>query len=103
MKKRGPLVKVEIEPGRFVKMYKQDVLKMQQQKEDKMVEPSEDKMLEPSEDKAPDDFTTIDGVGPATANALVDEGITSFEQLKDAALNNLHSRAKTAIQEWRDE
>lgn len=121
---KGPLVTVEISPGRHVKMYQADaeeqglIQKSRPAAEDKSLKPAEDKRREgPSErpgerreaettvpqPSAPaDDLTEIDGVGKATARALAAAGIVTFEQLKTADIERIVSgNALAAIEEWR--
>lgn len=135
-KNKGPLVAVEIAPGRFVKMYRADAeaqgfleplpdavtgkftsegpkdsgpkdsgAKGRPAEGNKMRPAGQDKEA-PSADTAEggdagqqapastaenggasvrDDFTVIEGVGPATARALAAAGIVTFEQLTAAA------------------
>lgn len=113
--KKGPLVKVEIRPGQYVKMYESDaiakgLIKARSQPQNKMRAPAANKASaspESVEEKTPeappaDDFTAIDGVGPATARALVAHGITTFEQLKGAGeLSYLAAKVNEAIAAWR--
>ncbi|MFO7743385.1 MAG: helix-hairpin-helix domain-containing protein [Anaerolineae bacterium] len=91
---REKLVRVEIEPGRFVKMYPKDVAKMRQA--------PEDKMRVPSENKAADDFTEINRIGPATAEELREQGYRTFDDLREADLDDLPSRAQGPVEEWRE-
>lgn len=114
-KKRGPLVRVELQPGRFVKMYQEDAIaagyiKEKPAAENKMRLPAEDKRKAelPAEVEleqgppAPADFTTISGVGPATARLLTTRGITTFEQLRQAGtLDYVSVQAMQAIERWR--
>jgi predicted flap endonuclease-1-like 5' DNA nuclease len=83
------LVRVEIAPGRFVKV-----------RRDKA-----DKMRRPGDNKRPrnptDDFTAIPGVGQATAMQLQAHGIQTFAQLRTTDVGFLPTRAQTAIEEWR--
>jgi predicted flap endonuclease-1-like 5' DNA nuclease len=113
--KKGPLVKIPIGRGQFVKMYEADAIakgllpsKAKPQADNKMRLPTvmQNKSTppEPEEGSEPptDDFTTIPGVGPATARALVANGITTFEQLRQAgALAYITSRTMQAIEAWR--
>ena len=123
-KKSGPLVKVEISPGHVVKMYKEDAIaEGYLPPEIKAIPPAENKMMPRSENKAageqgsgrageikqaetktgPDDFTTIPGVGRATARALQARGVTTFEQLRQAgALDYVSEAAMKAIEAWRN-
>lgn len=112
--KKGRLIRVEISPGRIVKMYEADaaargyvvpqVEKALPPAQNKMRLPEEDKNAEAGKSQEPaDDFTTIDGVGPATARALVVNGITTFAQLRAAGkLSFLTASANAAIEEWRN-
>lgn len=123
-KKSGPLVKVEISPGHVVKMYKEDAIaEGYLPPEIKAMPPAENKMMPRSENKAagergsggageikqetktgPDDFTTIPGVGRATARALQARGVTTFEQLRQAgALDYVSESAMKAIEAWRND
>jgi len=114
--KKGPLVKIPIGRGQFVKMYEADAI-AQGKMPRKAKPPADNKMRlftatqnksahqEPEVESAPpaDDFTTIQGVGPATARALVANGITNFEQLRQAgALTYLTPRTMQAIEKWRE-
>ena len=112
---KGKLVNIQISPGRFVKMYEADaiargLLKAKPQAPNKMRVPGqnktapEEKLEMPVEEKPPaDDFTTIPGVGPATARALVTHGVTSFDQLRSAGkLDYLSSKTMQAIEAWRN-
>lgn len=126
-REKGPLVRVEIAPGRFVKMYRADVEtqgladKVHPADKDKLKRPQGDKSQPPAGDKSqppqgnktaeeptppasePDDFATIHGVGKATARALVAHGIKTFEQLKAAGtLDYLTPAAQAAIEAWRN-
>lgn len=116
---KGPLIRVEIEPGRFVKMYQADA--EAQGLVQKSRPPAEDKGRKPQEDKGAgeqtptqpppkgegaeaDDFTTIPGVGKATARALTVAGITSFAELRTADLSRIvSSQVQEAIEAWRGE
>ncbi len=113
---KGKLIRVQISPGRFVKMYEADAVakgliaapqeKAQPPARNKMRLPEQDKAPEPVEEPAQeqqaDDFTTIPGVGPATARALAASGITTFAQLRDAGtLDYLTAAVNAAIEEWR--
>lgn len=123
-KAKGPLVRVELSPGRYAKMYRADVEaqgltdkvhpadrdKLSRPQTDKTAPPAGDKMAPPQADKAaettpppePDDFATIDGVGKATARALAAHGITTFDQLKAAGpLPYLTATVNEALEEWR--
>jgi len=123
--KKGPLVKVEISPGRLVKMYEADAIEqgLLKKKPPKKKAPADrDKVQQPQRDKgAPatteketppgpdtetitpsDDFTTITGVGLATARALAAHGVTTFAQLRaGGALDFLNAPTNQAIEEWR--
>jgi len=111
--KKGPLVRVQMGPGRYVKMYEADAIakglipgKAKPQATNKMQTSSKNKAAAPeaqTEEKAPaDDFTTISGIGPATARALAAHGITTFDQLKAAEeLAYLPAKARAGIDAWR--
>jgi predicted flap endonuclease-1-like 5' DNA nuclease len=126
---KGPLVRVELSPGRFVKMHREDAIaaghiapqggeKMRPAAENKMLTAAEDKGVVPhpqplyppgtssqgergaSEEEA--DFTSIPGVGPATARALKARRIETFEQLRAAGqLDFVSPQAMQAIEKWR--
>lgn len=108
---KGPLVTVQLQPGRFVKMHRQDAIAQGLlQPEEKAQPPTGDKMRPAAKDKAagigapttPDDLTTIPGVGQATARLLQARGINTFDQLRQAAtLDFLSAPARQAIEEWR--
>jgi len=119
--KKGKLIRVEIGPGRFVKMYEADAaargLIPQKSKP-----PAGNKMKLPAGDKGgqapdsevlagqqvdqpqrPDDLTIIKGVGQATARAIQARGITTFDQLRAATdLSFLTAQAQEAIEQWRE-
>jgi predicted flap endonuclease-1-like 5' DNA nuclease len=115
---KGKLVNINLGRGRFVKMYEADaiaqgLLKAKPQAPNKMRVPPQNKTAPIEKQEAPpeekpevkppaDDFTTILGVGPATARALVSHNITTFEQLKNAGeLAYLTDKVKSAIEKWR--
>jgi predicted flap endonuclease-1-like 5' DNA nuclease len=102
---KGRLIRVQIGPDQYRKMYEADaerlgLIKARSKPEDKMIErPADTKAEEPV--KA-DDFTAIPGVGKAAARALVAHGITTFEQLRQAGeLDYLSGKINRAIEEWR--
>jgi predicted flap endonuclease-1-like 5' DNA nuclease len=127
-REKGPLVRVELGPGRYVKMHRADVEakeltgKVHPADKDKLKKPAGEKSLPPQGDKVsppqgdkaappestpepfmPDDFTAIDGVGKATARALVAHKIMTFEQLKAAgSLDYITPAAMAAIEAWRN-
>jgi predicted flap endonuclease-1-like 5' DNA nuclease len=111
--KKGKLVRVQRGRGMFVKMYEADAIaqglipgKAKPQAENKMRVPGENKTLSAApaaELPKPDDFTTIPGIGPASARALVAHGITTFEQLREAvSISYLTSKARDSIEAWRN-
>src|SRR5512144_1899782 len=99
---KGKLIRVRKPNGSIVKMYEEDArrqglipgAKAAPKPDDKKAPAPGDKMAPMPGDKsapqaappsaAPDDFTTIPGVGPAAARLIVANGITTFAQL-DAA------------------
>lgn len=117
---KGKLVRIQLQPGRFVKMYEQDAIaqglipgKAKPAGGDKSRPAQGDKMRRPGEDKSPpaqgdkaaaDDLTTITGIGPASARLLIARGITTFDELRAASaagkLGFLGSAAQTAIGKW---
>lgn len=118
---KGPLVKVELQPGRFVKMYRDDAIaaglldapekkrkkpadKMQKQAQDKsgVVVTQDRARPAPGVTTAADDFTQIPGIGAATAEELYERGFDTFEELRNADLAELPWRAQLAIGQWRD-
>jgi predicted flap endonuclease-1-like 5' DNA nuclease len=115
--KKGPLVKVQIGKGQYVKMYEADAIaqgklpsKAKPAPANKMRDPAatQNKSVpqEPEAESAPpepaDDFTTIPGIGKGTARALVANGITTFEQLRLAGtLKYLTPKTRQAIEDWR--
>lgn len=115
--RKGPLVKVHLGNGRYVKMHREDAIaaghidapqeKAQPQPQTKERPKRQDKQITPQETKAAqpaDDFTVIDGVGPATARALEANGVTTFDELRDAGdLDYLSASVNAAIEEWRAE
>lgn len=119
-KNKGPLVKVLLQPGRFVKMHRQDAIdrgllgEPEQKRQKASREPVENKIfvpdgnkaeqkVEPEEPLEQDDFTEIPGVGLATVQLLHHQGIYTFEQLRKADLSELYYRARQAIEEWQEE
>jgi predicted flap endonuclease-1-like 5' DNA nuclease len=109
--KKGPLVKVEIGPGQFRKMYRSDaerlgLIKAQAPAPNKMQLPAENKAPEPEpeQESAPeDDFTAIPGVGKAAARALAAHGVATFDDLRAAGeLDYLSEKVNQAIAEWRN-
>lgn len=108
--KKGPLIKVQLAPGQYVKMYQADAIAkgLIEPPATKMQPPAQNKMRQPEAEKTPepepaDDFTEIPGVGPATARALAAHGITTFEQLRQAGeLDYVTAATMAAIEAWRD-
>ena len=128
---KGKLIRVELSPGRIVKMYEADAVaqglipapeakaqppatrqrpkpgdkqRLPQEDKDKAPEPVEEPAQPEEQDdgRPQDDFTTIPGVGPATARALAASGITTFAQLRTAGeLDYLTATVNAAIEEWR--
>jgi predicted flap endonuclease-1-like 5' DNA nuclease len=114
---RGPLVKVEISPGRYVKMYQHDAAArglLQKEKppvmnkmrspepSTKEAAPQQEENLQ-QEEKEKDDFTEIEGIGEATCKALYEHGIQTFDDLLHAEdVSYLNSKAKAAIKAWRE-
>lgn len=111
----GKLIKVQIGPNRFVKMFEKDaiakgLLKKQVPAANKMVAPKENKMVVPQEEKreAPefekaqwDDFSEIHGVGQATADLLHERGVHYFDELLYAQIDFVNPKAKQSIELWR--
>jgi hypothetical protein len=108
---KGPLVRVELRPGQFVKMHEADAIeaghikpktelaqKSRPAQENKMRLPETEKEALPS----PADFGEIDGVGPATARRLIAQGITTFDELRIADLSFLNEKQRGAIEEWKN-
>lgn len=128
---KGPLVSVELAPGRFAKMHKQDAIeagllpgKKRDPQEDKMRRPSEDKGKQETADEkqtprdeetvsqshsrpgsaeSGDDLTEIPGVGPSTAEDLRSRGLDTLDDLRGADLGALDGRTRRAIERWRDD
>lgn len=122
---RGPLVRVELEPGRWAKMHREDAVAAGLLKPKKKREPAEDKMRRAMNDKGDegrstkdeerasesasvaetagirDDFTEILGVGSSTAQELREQGFSTLEELWTGDLSVLSWRARRAIEEWR--
>ncbi len=114
---KGPLVRVQV-GGRWVKMYEADAVaqglvmaagepKARPAQEDKARPATNDKGGETavapvaaSAEAEVDDFTTIDGVGRATARRLVAQGIVTFAQLRQADLGFLSSLQQQVIRDW---
>ncbi len=114
---KGKLVRIQLQKGQYVKMYEADAIakgllsaKAKPQATNKMRTPPVNKQA-PAEQAQPelkrefsqtaDDFTTISGIGKATARALVTNGIRTFEQLKAAKkLDYLSPKARQAIEDW---
>lgn len=110
--KKGPLLRVRHADGHYTKMYEADAIaaglipgnKQARAPENKMIAtPSENKAVAEPDEAPADDFTTIPGVGKASARSLVAQGITSFAQLKSAELGelNLSAGVLKSIEEWR--
>ena len=103
---KGPLVKVQIGPRRWVKMYEADAIakgylpaKARPQAENKMRQPAADKgpaVVEPVRD----DFRVISGVGKSTVEALHERGIYTFDQLMESELDFLPGKVRLAIEAY---
>jgi predicted flap endonuclease-1-like 5' DNA nuclease len=111
---KGPLVRVELRPGQFVKMHEADAIeaghiKPKTELAQKSMPAQENKMRLSETEKtetavplSPADFGEIEGVGPATARRLVAQGITTFDELRNADLSFLNDKQRGAIEEWRN-
>ena len=113
---RGKLVKVEIAPGRLVKMSEQDaidkgLIKKRQPPQNKMIAPPPDNNMIPvpvttgnkADDKPiADDFSSIPGIGAASARAIIANGITTLAQLRNSECKFLSVRAREAIEAWKN-
>lgn len=102
--KKGKLIRVEISPGRFVKMYESDV-----KKETKIAKkPTENKgALTPVNpdpvEVVSDTLADIPGIGKATERSLNDHGIYTFDQLFIAGeLPFLTDKSNQKIEDWRE-
>jgi predicted flap endonuclease-1-like 5' DNA nuclease len=122
MANKGKLVRVEIAPGRFVKMYEADAKqvqsKMQPQVQNKMVVPTQNKSVslpveelsmeideieeEGFEDVQEDveEFTAIPGIGEAAAKKIIEQGIRNIIQLEQSNWNFLPKNARKALEEY---
>jgi len=111
-RQRGKLIKVEIAPGRFVKMYESDVKGLKKPPKNKKADPGQNKIKKPGGDKsaaqeqqaeqAEDSFAEIPGVGPATERALKERGILTFDDLREAGeLDYLTAGINANIEKWR--
>lgn len=107
---RGPLIRVTHPNGMVTKMYQQDAIDAGLIPGRKAAPPPENKLASLPENKAslpeetpPDDFTTIPGVGQASARSLVAQGIRTFAQLRKADLETvtLSKTVINAIEAWR--
>ena len=110
---KGKLIRVELQPGRFVKMHKQDAIEAgllrgskirKTSVENKMVVPVMNKVeaeVEVEEPEYQDDFTEISGVGKATIELLHQQGVFTFAQLREADLSDLYYRARDAVEVWK--
>jgi len=102
-RRRGPLVPVDLGHGRAVKMHREDAERLGYV-QPKRRQPSENKLRVPDADKAAEpeaDFTTIPGIGAATAAQIRATGIRTLAQLRAADLSFLSSRAAAAVEAWR--
>jgi large subunit ribosomal protein L21 len=104
---KGPLVTVRHPDGHYTKMYRADAIAAGLIAGEKARPAAGDKMMLPTENKSapaqPDDFTTIEGVGPAAARAMVARGITTFAELRAVKdLSFLTKKARAAVETWRD-
>lgn len=123
-KGRGPLIKVQLGPHRYAKMYEMDAIekglipkpgrlpsdkgeKSRSQAENKMIKPEENKGEIGQEKTVPDrveweDFTEIQGIGRASCSALYDNGVHTWEDLLDADVSFLNPKARAAVVAWRE-
>lgn len=112
-REKGPLVKVQIGPGQYVKMYRADAIAAGHLSE-KTRPPAENKLRPPEDDKRqasgperdavsvpPVSFTDIPGVGRATVRLLAGRGITTLDQLRQADLSFLPASARAAVEAWK--
>lgn len=107
--KKGPLVRVEIRPGQFVKIHQSEL-----KNPSKAIYPQGDKLdhaavqnkqtIEPGpvDPVVFDDLAAIHGLGQASARALNENGILTFAQLAAAGeLSYLAPKVNASIMEWR--
>lgn len=123
MGKKGPLVRVELEPGRFVKMYKKDAQARGLLDGQKKRQPTGDKVRRPEQNKGQpppqpspkvgkgaevstrviaEDLTVIPGIGEAAAAILRERGILTLEELQRVETEDLPGRVRRAVEEWLD-
>ena len=110
--KKGKLVRVQIGPGQFIKVYEADL-------RNKAQVPTQNKILksetqnkgaaDPGPEDQPaadpgDDLSSIPGIGKASARVLNEHGIWSFVDLfKAGELDYLSQKINEKIQAWREE
>ena len=112
---KGPLIRVTLPAGNIVKMYQADALaagyiKPKPQPQNKALPPAQNKMLPaPVTNKAEEadegqvvDFSTIKGVGLASARLIVANGIATYDELQAADVSFLSSKARQAVEDWRN-
>lgn len=99
------LVKVNIGRGVFMRMEKQEAIKKGLYKPPtKQRAPVKNKMITPAENKQVerDDFSEIEGVGPATKKALYAAGIYTYDQLADADVSFLPTAGQKAVDKFQE-
>ena len=104
------VVKVKLRDGVYVRMDKAEAIKKglyTEPPKQKMRPPALNKMVMPTVHKLdsipePDDLTEIPGIGKATAEALNQAGIKTFDQLMAADLSFLPGGAVKAVEKWRE-
>ena len=116
-KDRGPLIKVQIGPHRYAKMYEKDAIKqgllprtgkLPNDRGEVSKSPSpltplpdgEGNQIVPREEW--EDFTEIPGIGEASCSALYDNGVHTWDDLLDADVSFLNPRARAAVAAWRE-
>lgn len=110
-KERGPLVRVTLPSGAMVKMHEADAIEKgylpggvkAAPLPGNKIAPLPANKSAPAPEVPPEDFSTIPGVGRASARSLVSQGLTTFAGLKTADLDalNLAPSVKVAIEAWR--
>ena len=106
--KKGPLVRVEIAPGQFVKMYKSDVQNKSRHPESNKIAPGpagnkdmEDLDIQDSVES--EDLTVIPGVGKASERALNENGLFTLYQIYTSGeFGFLSENVNSKIQAWRE-
>lgn len=107
---KGPLITVKHPDGHHTRMHEADAIeaglipgRKAAPVPGNKIAPMPENKTAPAPEVPPEDFSTIPGVGRASARSLVSQGVTTFAGLRTVDLDGLTlaPSVKAAIEAWR--